>query len=102
MGVVAAVAAVASVAVAAGSTAIAANKSSIAAKRQKAANAAAKRSADEQTAALEALEAENAIADEKGVRRQRKRSIARQLGRGGRQSTILTDSGSGGGTLGAS
>ena len=103
MGVVAAGAAVASVAVAGASVAVGANKSSIASKRAKNAAAEAKRAQDEQTAALQALEAEPAAAipDPEATKRARRRSITRQLGRGGRQSTILTGGGdSGQGTLG--
>ena len=72
-------------AAAVGSAAVSANQSSIANKRRK--NAAAA-----QLAALEALEAEPtpALPDDDAINRQRRRSISRQLGRGGRQSTILT------------
>jgi hypothetical protein len=36
------------------------------------------------------------IADDEEIRREKRRSLARQLGRGGRRSTILTDGGLGG------
>ncbi len=84
-------AAFAAVAVAAGAAASSANQSSIANKRARNAQAAAKLAADEQTAALEALE-EKPIPTGETDRRQRRRSISRQLQRRGRQSTILTDS----------
>lgn len=96
--------AVASLVVAGTSAAVAANQSSIANKRARNAAAAARKAAGEQTEALAALEQvekepEAAIptADSDAVRRQRRRSISRQLSTRGRQSTILTspDAGSG-------
>ncbi|WP_016745751.1 hypothetical protein [Rhizorhabdus wittichii] len=36
------------------------------------------------------------VADDEEVRREKRRSLARQLSRGGRRSTILTDGGLGG------
>ena len=96
---------VASVVVGAVTAGVSANQASIANKRAKNAQAAAKRQADEQTAALQALEQEPEAAiptgDDQAIRRQRKRSIARQLARGGRSSTILTGESGAGGTLGA-
>ena len=99
MGAVAAI--VTAVAAVGGATAsvVNANKSSIAAKRSR--NAALK-AQQEQTAALQALEAEPeaAIPDADATKRARRRSITRQLGRGGRQSTILTGDGGQGAGLG--
>jgi len=92
------------IAVSAVTLAVTSNQASIANKRAKNAAAAAKRQSDESVAALEALEVEPEAAiptgDDEAIRRQRRRSISRQLSRGGRQSTILTDSGSGGSGVG--
>ncbi len=80
-----------------------ANQASIANKRAKNAAAQARRAQGEQTVALEELaaaeEAQIPRADSDATKRRRRRSIAGQLGRRGRQSTILTDQGQRG-TLG--
>lgn len=80
--------------VAAGAAASSANQQSIANKRAKNAAAEQKRIQDEQTQALQALEQEPEkpipTANSDDQRRARRRSIARQLGGRGRQSTILT------------
>lgn len=95
MGVTAAL--VISAVVAAGSAASQANQQSISNKRAKNAAAEQARIQGEQTAALQALEKEPEQAiptgDDESTRRARRRSIARQLGGRGRQSTILTGGG---------
>lgn len=99
----AAYAAVAAV-VAIGSAASSANQQSISRKRAVNAQAENKRLQEENTAALQALEAkpEKAMptADDQSQRRHRRRSIARQMKGGGRQSTILTSDGGQGPGLG--